>query len=450
MPTTLENNTSGRWWLDFVASMLLLASLFWIGWATAPGHMNADSLNMYTQAKTGFFHDWHSPLIAGLWHLLGAQPWVLVFTLFVTLTAFGFFCYRIYRAAGFGHVPSCLLTIATAYTPPVLANLDYHSKDTWVAVVFLAMVQLTISDQARPRFWILVTRNLAGVVGILVRPEFIFVVALFLSLEFLAVKKMAMELGPRFRSFLFSGLMVLAVYFALDATIRKLEHTARVYPDQYIYLSDLADLSVAQNKVFVPPAFLGGIDLETLKKHYRRSDMFSIFWEKPDDEMLQFSKQPADIANLKQAWRQGLCAYPGTYLKHRLIYFRQYLWEGAYFGEGIDPNPYGIALYHPSANASLMDYLRCFTHTFVQRHFLTFFGCPVVIALLLRRGPWTEARRILVIALLCAIFYQALFSVLGISPQHRFAYAGLVVFWIGVYIAIGDALRNFNRPPLDR
>jgi hypothetical protein len=41
-------------------------------------------------------------------------------------------------------------------------------------------------------------------------------------------------------------------------------------------------------------------------------------------------------------------------------------------------------------------------------------------------------------ALVCAFIFQLLFSILGFPPYFRFGYAGLVTFWVGFYIFVGD------------
>jgi hypothetical protein len=36
------------------------------------------------------------------------------------------------------------------------------------------------------------------------------------------------------------------------------------------------------------------------------------------------------------------------------------------------------------------------------------------------------------------LLYQLLFSILGSPPHFRFGYAGVVTFWVGFYIFVGD------------
>jgi hypothetical protein len=134
-----------------IHTVLLDVFVFLIGWAVAPGHLNADTINMFTQARTGVFHDWHSPIVSGIWFLLGAQPWVLVLTLFLILGGFAFFAYKLFRLAGFPHSRACIFTILTCYTPPVLGYLGSVCKDTLLAVLFLGILFLSICYHQRPR-----------------------------------------------------------------------------------------------------------------------------------------------------------------------------------------------------------------------------------------------------------------------------------------------------------
>jgi hypothetical protein len=80
---------------------LVVVFVFLVGWAFAPGHTNADTIDMFAQARTGVFHDWHSPIVSATWFLLGAQPWVLALTFFFYSGRLCFFAYKIFKQAGF-------------------------------------------------------------------------------------------------------------------------------------------------------------------------------------------------------------------------------------------------------------------------------------------------------------------------------------------------------------
>jgi hypothetical protein len=141
---------------------------------------------------------------------------------------------------------------------------------------------------------------MACVAAILVRPEFIIIVGLFLLLEFLFANEF--PLHRRHRRLIASGLVVLGGYLGTDGVTRYFEHTARVHPEQFLYLSDLVDLSVSENRILIPAPFLDGNDLATIKKHYRFPDVVPVFWGEPKDEMIRFSRQPEEVSDLRLKW----------------------------------------------------------------------------------------------------------------------------------------------------
>jgi hypothetical protein len=270
----------------------------------------------------------------------------------------------------------------------------------------------------------------------LARPEFIIIVGLLFLLEFLFLHELPQH--HRFKRLIASGFVVVGGYIGTDGAVRYFEHTARVHPEQFLYLSDLTDLSVAENRMLIPASFLNGNDLATIKKHYRFPDVTDVFWGEPTPEMVQCSEHPEEVADLQRAWIHELWNNPGRCLQRRYATLEAYLWTGIYYESGIHPNDAGLFIYHKRADDLLSKYLAAFLHGPLQRHFISFFGCPVLIALLLRYGPATISRRFLMLALVCAFFYQLLFSILGSPPHFRFGYAGVVIFWVAFYIVVGD------------
>ena len=437
---------------SIIYTALLVVAIFLVGWAFAPGHTNGDTISMLTQAKTGVFGDWHSQLVSGIWFLLGGQPWVVALTLFVTLGSFGFLTYKLFRLAGFAHSTACIFAFLTCYTPPVLGYLGCVCKDTWVAVLFLGILFLSIRYYERHRLRVVLLRNITCITAVLVRPDFIVIVGLFLVLEFLFLRESTLSL--RLVRLMASGLVVLAGYFGADGAMRYLEHTVRSYPEQFLYLSELADLSVAENRALIPAPFLHGNDLATIKRHYRFQDPCPLFWGEPENEMIRFSNARQEISDLRREWIRELWNNPSRALRHRFEILAAYLCTPYYYQPGIetgiiDANTTGLFIYHKSANELLLKYLVFFTnspfaaffHSALQRHLISLLGCPILIALLLRYGPATICRRVLMVALVCAFFYQLLFSVLGFPPYFRFGYAGVMTFWIGVYVVVGDFVR---------
>jgi hypothetical protein len=106
----------------------------------------------------------------------------------------------------------------------------------------------------------------------------------------------------RLKRLIASGLVVVRGYLGTDGAVRYFEHAARVHPEQFLYLSDLTDLSVAKNRMLIPAAFLNGNDLGTIKKHYRFPDVTDVFWGEPQREMVRCSENAEDVSDLRRVW----------------------------------------------------------------------------------------------------------------------------------------------------
>jgi hypothetical protein len=216
-------------------------------------------------------------------------------------------------------------------------------------------------------------------------------------------------------------LVVVGGYLGTDGAVRYFEHAARVHPEQFLYLSDLTDLSVAENRMLIPAPFLNGNDLATIKKHYRFPDVTDVFWGEPQGEMVRCSENAEDVSDLRRVWTHELWNNPGRSLQHRYGTLGAYLWNGIYYESGIHPNDMGLFIYHKRANDLLLKYLATFLHSPLQRHFISFFGCPVLIALLLRYGPATISRRLLMLALVYAFFINFYSAFLARPPTFALA-----------------------------
>jgi hypothetical protein len=413
---------------------LLLVSICLVWWAFAPGNMNSDTVGMLMQARTRTFSDWHSPAIEMIWSLLGAGPWVVALTFFLTLGGFAFFTYSLFKLTGFSHRAACIFTILTCYTPPVLGLLGYSCKDSWVAVLFLGTLYLTICYHQRPNFLCLVLRNSALVAAILIRQEFLLIGILFLILEYFFSTAGTF----RFKRLILNGAAVIGGYFALNGAIGYMEHVTKSHPVSFLYVSDLIDLSVAENRLIIPPYYLNGSDLETIREHYHYPDVNAVFYGEPPNLDYHAPMPEQEFLNLQRVWLHEVLNNPVRCLEHRLSIFKAYLWAGTYYSGVIDPNNEGLFIYHKKADALLLGYLGLFTHGLLQRHFFDFFGCPALIVLLLRFAPTTRSRKWLIVGLICAFFYQILFSAIGFPPYSRFASAGRLIFWISFYVVAGN------------
>jgi hypothetical protein len=423
---------------DFLFTALVITVVVLLGWAFAPGDMSADSRDLYTEAVTGSFTDWHTPFVSWVWALLGAKPWVLVLTLAVTMGGFAFLAYQLYRRADFSHRTACFFTILTCCTPPVLGDLGFQCRDTWVAVLFVAVLYLSICYHARPSNLTIILRGIVCAIAMLIRQEFLLVIATFLFLELLYLTDL--PLARRLRYLAASGAIIGVAFWGINKTVFHFAHVVRTHPEQAFYLHDLDGLSVATNQILIPQPFLAGNDLQTLRKHYS-VDANSCFWGHPASEMLHFSSDPQDVAGLRQRWIHEILNHPVYFTENHTASFVKYLIACQFYQGSLAPNGFGVHRYNEQSYGLLYRYMSFFRYSF-PTHLISLLGSPMLIILMFRYGPGTITRQLFQIALACGFIYQLfLGTVVGVAPDPRYGYLGVVVFWISLYIVAKNVWR---------
>jgi hypothetical protein len=320
----------------------------------------------------------------------------------------------------------------------VLGLLGYSGKDSWVAMLFLGSLYFTICYHQSHRLLSVILRNATFVAAILIRPEFVFIAVLFLFIEFLFSSE---TFAVCLRRMVLNGVAVIGCWLGLNVTIDSLGPVTTVHPETCLYISDLIDFSVAENRLLIPDYYLNGSDIDSIRERYRYPDVNAVFYGEPPNLTIHWPMPEREFLNLRRVWMREILSHPGRAVEHRLSIFKSYLWSGNYFSDTIDFNNDGLETYHKGANGFLSRYLGLFAHGLLQRHFFSFFGCLALIFLLIKSVSEWPDRKWLIAGLVCAMAYQALFSIIGFPPYWRFGSASVLVFWIVFYVVARDFLR---------
>jgi hypothetical protein len=369
---------------------------------------------------------------------MGAKPWNIAATFIITLGLTTFFVFRIFRLSDVPFPYACLLTALTLYSPPVLGIMGCSCKDTWVVMLFIGAIYTTVEYHRCLRWMFLVLRNVMIIVAELIRPEYVLIAILLLVLEFFVSQ---WKWRVRLWAFVSNLLAIVVLYVAINEAICHLEKVTRVHPVTFIYLSDLIDLSVAKNQLLIPDYYLNGSSLKAIRERYHDPDVNLVFYGPGPNLNVRWPMPEAEFKNLKSVWVEQLLKNSVRLIEHRLSIFRSYLWNKDFFSDSIDANDDGLVIFHRASDAFLLRYLYSFHNGILQRHFFVFFGSIGLIMMLILQRPKKWINSWLCAGLVCGCFYQCTFSILGLPPYPRFASAGVVFFWLVLYIVMWDFFR---------
>lgn len=397
-------------WLGVVAIAILAV------FPSLPGRMNPDAVAWFHGFREGpGWDDWHIPLLLWLWWKIGMTPALLAVQTVLVAIAMVACVALLIKAAGPKGPVLVGLTAAFSAFPSIYGYLVAVSKDTWVALVFLALFVLWCLPRHRG---LVVARGILVALATILRPETALLVPAFVLVEYLLSGR---RKGPA------AVLLVVAlgVMVGHNQFIYRGLGTKHHHPEVVIYLFDLASISLRTGEMLLTPAAFPAQSLEVLEKHYYPEQFGTLAWEEPKEEMVVFVRGK-DLEELRARWIGAILAHPGPYLQSRAQMIRGYFRGRGLFEPGITPNEH-VSLFFPGANEIANSYLKSWPRLVIS-HWLPFYGTLVLFALLW----WLDDKRQAVDRAMLAVgfVYHALFLVLTVSADFRFAYASVVVFYL--------------------
>lgn len=421
-----------------------------------PGRMVPDTIDMCNQALTERYHDWHSPVLAGMWGFFDVNLGVLfVVQIAVFVTAVGVILLRWLKS-----VPALVATAIISWSPVTLGWLSHVGKDEWFAVSALVMVAAMgrADASSRPSR----TVHLAAVVGaawfaIASRPNA--VVPVFGAL---AVFTWSARVGsgevPRERSPLrrlvnpaAAAAITLVLVTSVQLVSSVVVQPAHVHPEHATMLFDLAGMSERTGHLLIPAS--------VLKPGTSVADVAQAF-DVTQGEAFVFSADfpfrstildPVANADLDRAWVDAIRDHPVTYLKVRAAYIRAQLGMsrphpfGSINDPGSAPETFGYSCPVPGAIApgvrARVDHLlaRVADTNLIRGWVFLLLAVAGAAAAGLRRC--VEARALVAMALL----HELTIMVAGMTPTFRFSWFIAVAAQINVALLLSRTQRFGRR-----
>lgn len=375
-----------------------------------PGIMSGDGAFQYVQVKTGLISNLHPPLMAYLWQLSDAISddyglfWAMPLALYwlaITLLA--------YRLAN-GWQARTFIILLLGLWPPHLYITTAIWKDSWMVVSLLLAVWGMLSySEKKTNNYLYVTLTMLLFTAAIRHNAIIALVPLVGWLCWKQSSYTVPWIASSKRTLLLAmTAMVLVITLILSWAINTIG-VARTSMLPTISTWDLAAMSVAENKMLLPPEALGdaSVTLDDIKREFAPANNTALcrYIEGrgrlvPCMEDIPHIRgallRHEDVRTLTQHWLAMIAEYPHAYLAHRLritcylLDWCPHEWTGvivqsfpqaAYAGgwyEGPPPEELGIHL-REAGEAGLrinrgMDWLR--------RHTILMSGWPYLISLL--------------------------------------------------------------------
>lgn len=367
-------------------------------WCYFPGWMSPDSLDQLSQARGVIYSNWHPPLMAWIWrfgeYLVPDGGAILVFhaTLFWAGGALFF------SALDLKPLIAGALLLAFGFFPTVFALLGTAWKDVGLGVSLVFATGCLAQAQFRRRERLLVPAGAALFYAFAVRhnsppavlPFFVWGVGIILRNKRMSFVRTACI------SVLFAVICSGAFLGGAKALNSVLNRGATAFPEQVLFLYDIAGIAHHEGSMPILPQYLSGPGSpktpEDLASIYNPGSSGTLFWGSAHLPRFPITANSAEIRELFDFWRGYVLSHFRSYLRHRLEVFRFFMsFDTPFvvypFHIGITENQMGV-VYRPTrpgrAVAAGLEDLR---HTFFFRGWIFgALGLFVAAASMIRRN----------------------------------------------------------------
>lgn len=390
-----------------------------------PGVMTYDAKYVYEAIFAPQPGDWQSPLMVTVWRWIDplAPGAASMFLLTVTLywSAFAILAFSLARRS----LPAAILLPVAAALPPAFTLVGIIWRDVlfaaaWILAAALAWAAADRSKAARAGLTIAALALVTF--GMLLRPNALFAAPVLaihaLWPQTFRLKRAALLYLPA--AVLFYASVPLVYYVALDAKKENPLHS--------VFVFDLGGIShFAKENAF--PVTWAPEQNALVLEHCYQPTLWDLYWNRDPCKFVMAKLEGEKIFGtpaLSDAWRRAILRHPLAYLQHRAAFTGTFL-----LGDNLtlwtldveDPRKY---LYTDRpAFMTLRAIDDALKHTPLMRAGTWFMLDLLIVALAWRRRA-SAAGAFAIGACGSAAIYILTFSIVGVAPDFRYAYWGVL------------------------
>jgi hypothetical protein len=302
-------------------SVVLLGLGALIAAAYLPGSVSPDTIDIWGQAVSNVYTDWHTPVLAWLWGLSNFPiEAIFLLTLSVTIIAVHLILTRWLRpwiaVAG---------TSGVMMFPATVGWMGFVGKDMWFAAAFLLGTALIARAGTENR----VRLRRALMFGVLIcfwcaiaaRKNALLPVGAALLVAWPVPKTIFGRLSARpfVRRVLASVTVLVLLMGSVSAVSSLIVRPRATHPESSTYLFDLAGISLYEHRMLFPRGVLAsGTTLSDIDRVFnvKQGDGYFFGAGTPVNPF----PSPPQVTALQQQWLAAVLAYPDSYLRTRISY----------------------------------------------------------------------------------------------------------------------------------
>lgn len=412
-----------------------------------PGSYSIDSWNMYYQAASGNYNDWHSPVLSLVWKVFYKLSGKSYFILYIIqMLLYWLLVYWLLARVNKKSIIfwlGCFVAVLLVFIPQYVMK-DTHNCIAWgLAAVLLIAARLNGKRNA------LLTIIVAVLLlyGAWVRMSAVFglVPLAYAFAEFcFTAKQTAVKTW---------GIVAVTLVVTVGGNYLvnyKLLHAQRTYPQYKLKLLDIIGISKLTNENYLPAGVSNypGFDKKEIYAEYSPATIDNIYW--PANGSKPLVPYPDNKLNndIDSCWKKALQNHPLTYLKNRgrgfLYYLRikKRLESNDYLDAmiWIDPqNPFSLKrkpnlfinrfqyLYQKAKGTPFYD-----PWLWLLANIVLFIYCACNISGL---KQFADVYKVNMLVQLSAIVYTlSQFLIYQIDNDLRYSYWNIFAFWIGLVV----------------
>jgi hypothetical protein len=302
-------------------SLVLLGVGAVIAAAYLPGSVNPDALDIWDQAVTNVYTDWHSPVFAWLWGISNLPiEAVFLLTLAVMIVAVHLILVRWLRpwiaVAG---------TAGVMMFPATIGWMGHVGKDEWFAAAFLLGTALIAragtENRVRLRRALMFGVLLCFWCAIAARKNALLPVGAALLVAWPVPETVFGRLSARpfLRRVLASTAVLVVLMGSVTAVSSAIVRPRATHPEASTYLFDLAGISLHEQRMLFPREVLAsGTTLSDIDRAFNVKEGDGYFFGAGTPVTTFLS--PPQVTVLQQKWLAAVLAYPDAYLRTRISY----------------------------------------------------------------------------------------------------------------------------------